>query len=287
MARAMTIFRQKALEKLSSPEQLDYLVKITRPRSWVALSATIVLLALVIAWAFLGSIPDITECRGIFLNAEGVHTVTSTVTGEVVDIRVEEGDLTEEGTTVAWIRPINADYTEAVLAPGPGVVAQVVTHVGATVTVGESLMNLVAKNEDQQLILYIPVDLGKKVRPGMDVRVSPSTVNEQEYGRIIGHVTRVDKYTSTPAQMEYMLGNKELVKTFEEGTSYQLSPIRADVTLERDPQTISGYRWTSRLGPPFEITVNTVCTAEIVTGQTTPIDLVIPSLEDRLGVKPP
>ena len=33
------IFRKTALEKLSSPEQLDELMKITTPKGWVALIA--------------------------------------------------------------------------------------------------------------------------------------------------------------------------------------------------------------------------------------------------------
>ena len=38
------IFRQAALDRLSSPEQLDQLMQVTTPKSWMALVAFIVLL---------------------------------------------------------------------------------------------------------------------------------------------------------------------------------------------------------------------------------------------------
>ncbi len=33
------LFRETSLEKLSSPEQLDALIKVTSPRAWLALAA--------------------------------------------------------------------------------------------------------------------------------------------------------------------------------------------------------------------------------------------------------
>lgn len=51
-----SIFRQKALSKVSSPEELDRYLMVTRPGIWFALSAVIVLLVGVIVWGFLGRI---------------------------------------------------------------------------------------------------------------------------------------------------------------------------------------------------------------------------------------
>lgn len=36
-----TIFRQSSLDRLSSPEQLDQLIRITSRRSWIALVAMV------------------------------------------------------------------------------------------------------------------------------------------------------------------------------------------------------------------------------------------------------
>lgn len=50
------IFRQKSLDRVSSPEQLDKYIKSTSPSLWVLLIAIIVLLCGTIAWGTIGKI---------------------------------------------------------------------------------------------------------------------------------------------------------------------------------------------------------------------------------------
>ena len=50
------IFREKSLERVSSPEQLDDYIKVTTPSVWIILAATIVLLAGMIIWGVFGKI---------------------------------------------------------------------------------------------------------------------------------------------------------------------------------------------------------------------------------------
>lgn len=57
MSESDPIFREAALEKLSSPEELDQLLQVTTPKSWFALLALLSLLALAAVVAFFGEIP--------------------------------------------------------------------------------------------------------------------------------------------------------------------------------------------------------------------------------------
>jgi len=50
------IFRQSALQNLSSPEQLDQLIKITRLRSWIVLVAIGLILVATGLWSFFGTL---------------------------------------------------------------------------------------------------------------------------------------------------------------------------------------------------------------------------------------
>ena len=52
------VFRKVALDRLSSPEQLDQLVKITTPSGWLALAALIILLVMLLVWAVFGTVPS-------------------------------------------------------------------------------------------------------------------------------------------------------------------------------------------------------------------------------------
>ncbi len=65
------LFRQAALDRLASPEQLDRLVTVTDAHGWVALSAVAVLLLFLIVWSVFGAIPTHVKGQGIILSQSG------------------------------------------------------------------------------------------------------------------------------------------------------------------------------------------------------------------------
>ena len=71
MALSKRLFREAALERLSSPEQLDQQLQVTSPKGWIALVAMWVLLAAVIAWSVLGRVYTKEEGQGILVTAGG------------------------------------------------------------------------------------------------------------------------------------------------------------------------------------------------------------------------
>ena len=50
------IFREKSLERISSPEQLNDYIRVTAPSVWVILAATLLLIAGTLVWAVFGKI---------------------------------------------------------------------------------------------------------------------------------------------------------------------------------------------------------------------------------------
>ena len=55
------IFREKSLEKVTSPEQLNDYIKVTRPSVWLILFAMIILIVGTLVWAVFGKIQVNTE----------------------------------------------------------------------------------------------------------------------------------------------------------------------------------------------------------------------------------
>ena len=96
-------FRKKSLEKLSSPEQLDTLLKITTPSGWVALATVGFCLAVCVAWGVYGRIPTKLSGSGILLNPRGVFVVTATSTGILDSLKVKLGQSIKKGDVVATI----------------------------------------------------------------------------------------------------------------------------------------------------------------------------------------
>lgn len=98
-----SIFRQAALERLSSPEQLDRLMRVTNPKGWVALAGLWLVLLFVLIWSVFGRLPTTISGTGILLSAEGIREIEVLASGVVADLRVQVGDAVLPGDTVARI----------------------------------------------------------------------------------------------------------------------------------------------------------------------------------------
>ena len=50
------IFREKSLDRVSSPEQLNDYIRVTTPSVWIVLVALVLLLAGMLVWSIFGSV---------------------------------------------------------------------------------------------------------------------------------------------------------------------------------------------------------------------------------------
>ncbi|HKI01924.1 MAG TPA: NHLP bacteriocin system secretion protein [Thermoanaerobaculia bacterium] len=411
------IFRKVALERLSSPEQLDQLLQVTDPKGWLALGALGLLLLTSVGWGVFGSIPTEARGEGILLRQGGVSSLVAAENGQVEEILVAVGDVIQKGQAVARIRQeellrqiqdtrdklagARSEYQDLVRYAGQqrrlrvrdlaqeranleqtirtlerqveltrermvserdllkdglitkqtvlaseqslntaqdqlagarlslnglelkqveaeqqvdqqietresqirdleielrerqarlgeaarvvanraGRVLELLVDRGDVVNPGTAILNLEVISEDLMAVLFVPATAGKRVERGMVVRVSPSTVKREEFGAILGRVVWAAEYPSTSRGMVRLLGNDELVqKLMTEGP-----PIQVNVTLERNPATPSGFRWSSSTGPSVKISSGTLATGDVVVRQEAPINLLIPKVREKLG----
>jgi HlyD family secretion protein len=98
------IFRKSALERLSTPEQLDRLIEVTTPRGWWSLYAVCGLLFAILVWSFVGRLPTTISGKVILLPPRGVDEIYATGTGFVTEVLVKENDHVEPGEVVAYVQ---------------------------------------------------------------------------------------------------------------------------------------------------------------------------------------
>ncbi|PKK91081.1 MAG: NHLP bacteriocin system secretion protein [Candidatus Wallbacteria bacterium HGW-Wallbacteria-1] len=176
----------------------------------------------------------------------------------------------------------NLMMTSNVVSAYSGRVVEVKVKPGSLVSAGLPLMTLEIAHENASLeaIVYISAMSGKKVAVGMKADVSPSTVKVEEYGFMRGEVTYVSEYPTTSQQMMMVLQNKELVGALSQGGA----PIEVRVKLLPDPNTQSGYSWSSPKGPPIDVQSGTLCGGSVTVLEQKPITLVIPWFKSKLGI---
>src|SRR5262249_21022708 len=96
-------FRESALERLSSPEQLDQLVQVTSPKGWLSLIAIWTVLVAVIVWSIFGRVPTMEEGRGMIIAAGSLQQVGAPGSGRLTDILVAVNGHIQAGDEVARI----------------------------------------------------------------------------------------------------------------------------------------------------------------------------------------
>ncbi|BAF60562.1 MAG: NHLP bacteriocin system secretion protein [Peptococcaceae bacterium] len=459
------LFRKVALDKLSSPEQLDQLITVVSPRAWFALAAIGAIMVTAALWGIFGSIPTRVYGQGIVTKSYGVYNIIPAGSGRITDIRVSVGDQVKKGDVVARIEQprlveqINGlqDQLENlrnfdVNGPGPGekkflgpelydlyelagkirearaalpyeeanyknalsgkeheieiaritlrqarvneankqeyvdkltwlyqngaiaeidltgakkdlellrlqtraaeedlakltageweetiityraklqqaqlqlqlleekfdttkavkiteteekikklqdelnlaseVVSQVDGRVlevrcgkGDLVQPGMPLFSLERQGRTikTEVVMYVRAEEGKKITPGMEAMISPTTVKKEEYGYMLGRVVSVSEYPATGQGMLHTLGNEDLVrKLAAQGASLELH-----IDLIADDSTTSGFKWSSPKGPPLKINSGTLCDGSVKVMEQRPVSLVIPALKKILSV---
>jgi hypothetical protein len=268
-----SLFRQEAMDKTLSPDELDRLMRVTSPRGWLALIALLALVAAAVAWGVFGSIPIvISGDPGVLLGGDSRHQVVSQTSGLVTEVKVETGDTVKEGQVVATVRS-NSGTESDVLSLYGGRLDSVVIEKGMLMKRGQSVAVVKSAKKPLKAFIFAPGEQGKQLKKGMKVQVLPSTVKAEEYGYIEGKVTSVSQFPVTGDEMFLLLENQSLVDALRTKDAQ----FRVDVKLHKDPSTTSGFEWSSSQGPPFSITRGTLCTANFVLGEERPINLVLPT----------
>ncbi|MEM9664970.1 MAG: NHLP bacteriocin system secretion protein [Bacteroidota bacterium] len=415
------VFRNASVERLSSPEQLDQLMRVTSAHTWVALLTLCGLLGLAVAWGFAGSVPTRVQAMGVLIKTGGVYDIVPLGSGPLTDISVRPGDVVREGQVIARIdqpqlvdqlkqarlrlddlqdrhRQLQAfgsedaqlqaaltaqqdanldqaiagaeeqmdwlqekivnqealyeqglitrqavlttrqqlqstqeraedlrserkqlsirllsqdnqrrqdllasrmqiseleqeiaqltdqlDLATQVTSPYTGRILEVMAEVGSLVGQGRPIMRLDRIGDDVQnleAVLYIPSQDGKRIKPGMRVQVSPTTVRREEHGSMQARVTQVSDFPATPEGMARVLKNQQLVRVMSDGGA----PYETYASLELDPSTLSGFKWSSSTGPDQQIQSGTIASATIIVEERRPAELVLPFLRKFLGM---
>lgn len=433
MADSKKIFRDKALEQLSSPEQLDHLLQVVQRKSWVAITALAFLCAAIIAWSALGKIPVTIEGRGILVYPRQVVAFQSPSDGQLTALLVRVGDTVTRGQVIGMInqpdlkqrlqqqrerleefegrnvkltslrgqrteleqksikqkrsalqsriemakrtgsvqkrllKTLEARYdnlldlkqrnmiTDAQLLDGQtsmiqteeayqqamanitdyrsqlqeldiesarldqqvmetrsddeleiqevryaierlqeelktrgqivseynGRLIELTSAIGQIVQPGQRLGALEVEDPKGRLMAvgYYPVGEGKKIDVEDTIAITPSTVQRERYGSIVGRISGISTFPVTVEAVRHVVGNGEIARDLTDGESR----IQVFFDLVNDANAASGYRWTSGRGPDTRITAGTTVALRATVEYRRPISYVIPLLRTWSG----
>lgn len=310
------IFSQEALDKLRSPEKLDTMLPITTPVSWMALIAVLVLLFAVVLWSIYGAFTVKAEGMGLIMDSAGLMNVSHTSTGKIAQLYVRPGMTIKKGDLIAHMeqaqqsadtrmaqygmglassdkdamgrayqydaKRYQQDVAEDVYSDYEGIVDEVMVDVGSMISAGTPIcsVRLTQNREDMTGLLYIPLEKGKRIEPGMTIQLAPNGADISQTGSLIGVVRSISQYPITINGIQQHLGNSQLAQWILQAQNSSVMEVVFD--LVKDPNDKSGYLWTSKVGEHKPVTPGSFCTGSIIIERKPPIEKVFYKLSQWL-----
>lgn len=244
------IFRKVVVERLSSPDQLDQLLQVLRPRSWMLLAAIGLLLAVGFAWSVSGTVAVTVPASGLLLRPGGITDLAAPGDGRVVSLR-DTGEVLAGGATAATLRPrpdlpgagsaANEPAAAAELeveVPFAARIVEVLARPGEEVEAGTPLLSFEAADEELRAVLFVAAEVALEARPGMPVRISPVLGGDGPGQRLDGEVLAVASHPATVRGLEALLSDRQLAARLME----QDRRWRIDVELPPEPPAAGSAR---------------------------------------------
>ena len=260
-------FRKRALDRLSSPEDLDRLVRVSRPGTWIALAGLLLLIAGVVLWSTLTSITTTVSGLGYVLPEGGLIEASAIQPGIVQQIDVRPGQSVRPGDRVASLRLADGRGL-TITAPTAGQVGEVLRAKGDFVPEGGEVAILVPH---KRLVVesFLATASAKEAHVGDEAWVEPSSAKASEFGYARGRVARIGSIPMPEAGIDSLLENPARVTAVD-----ALGPVIHLVVELVPADTPSGLSWTASRGPSGPVTLGTRAGVKVVTGKRKPINYV-------------
>ncbi|MEU6980765.1 MULTISPECIES: HlyD family efflux transporter periplasmic adaptor subunit [unclassified Streptomyces] len=266
-------FRQKALSTLQSPEELDLPVRFARPQGRLVLAVTVLVMAAAAYWTFTGTVTSKLSAPGILTHTQGRYLLQSPLAGQVTEVLVTEGSVVSAGQPLVVVRTGRGEAQVRALAAGR--LTALYARTGTVVSTGTDVATVertTGPHEPLVAVLYVPGSDTSKLRKGARVDLTVASAARDTYGVLRGKVTAVGRAPQTKAQIGGFLGDDQLAAAF----TRQGNPIAVLVTLDRSPDTASGYAWSSADGPPYAVESGTPVSGSVHLSSQRPVDWLLP-----------
>jgi hypothetical protein len=267
MSPGPRMFRERALRRISSPEQLDRLVQVTSPRRWIGLGALLVVAVGVIVWSAVASVPTTLSGPGFLLPLGGLREVQAPTSGTVATLDLAIGQHIVAGQSVGSVSgPDGGAVT--VRAPETGVVSETDTVRNAFVEAGERLGLVEPIGWPLVLYSYVPANVAADLAPGTPVHVTFGAGIGSTFGYARARVQSVSQFPVTPERLAFILQDSSVINQVEAlGASNEVL-----IELDLSARTPSGLAWGSGSGPPGRLPAGLPAKVEFIVGSHHPID---------------
>jgi hypothetical protein len=284
-------------------ENIDRMMIVIGIKSWLALGTVFLVFAAVLIWGFGGTMQIREEVSGVLVRSGRLAGIYAAGEGILLDFVPVQGMFVERDQTLARIdRPdlvreinllldagVSGDLVETkraelfrgsrIVTWEAGRVLDTYVHRGDYVTRGQKLAAISREAEQStalECLLFVPADQLRKIRKGLPVSIYPASVSRKTYGNMTGTISIISEYPVTWQYLADRLNSESLADFFlKDSACYEVY-----LNLVSSGETVTGYAWTTSLGPSAAFGDLTLCTATIVIDEPRPVDVFFGNREE-------
>lgn len=252
-----------SLENIQSPGEITDHLHVTAVPTYLLAGAIIILIGAFIVWGFLGNVSDKAHYSGVVFPAEGTTDITLPNKGMVRSMLVHNGDIIEQGQTVAMVS-IGESHS-FLTSTVSGLVISTKTD-NEPFEAFDPIVSVVdadpsnVQSQRTQLIAYASNEAQRDLRIGMEAQVWPADEKRDEIGYVRGRITQVVRYPAASEEVRQTLRSGVLAsRLLEQGDV--VYEVRID--LLRLPENPSLYDWS--FGEPLDVRMDIGTYCEVLT----------------------
>jgi hypothetical protein len=186
-----SLFRKEALERISSPEQLDQLMQVVTLKDWLPLASIGFLVALALLWSIVGRIPIFIESKGLLVG----DTANPNQLISVSYFPITQGKQIQQGDRILVI-PETASIQEF------GGLEAIVTEVSSVPVTEAAALKRVNGNAELASLVYTPASIE------VVAELKPNSANPTGYQWSMSQGPDEKLSSETPTHARVMLSNQ-------------------------------------------------------------------------------
>ncbi len=273
------LYRKSALEKMSSPEQLDVPLKVTSPLSWLALLGATILVTATVYWSIAGRLPITVTANGIVVSPSNTNSVYTDWSGTVTEVFRQVGEKIWVNDPILKIDTVNGrSYT--VLSDQVGYISEIITPENSQVKQNSEVVRISPEvgSAEQVVVCYVPLADVKKIDTGMDTFVYLSAADSQRYGHMVGRVINIDSKPTSISSQSYVVGSDNNMASVFSSNNGAVAAVTCE--LLPDKSSGNGFYWSNEKGTALSVSSGSLCQVRIITKEIRPIEKLFERLTE-------
>lgn len=262
------IFRKTALDKLSTPDDLDELLQVNSKISWLLLVSLLCLIMGGLAWGIFGRIVNKVPITGAIQAVDPPRSLIMSEPGLVDSIFRQTGDRMHKDQPVARYLTVNGSRAVYIVAPCDGELIELNTNVGTYLLPGATIAKIGGFNPEQAerpaFLFFVSEKMVHNLAIGQKVNILLRGHNAESV-RAKTWINYIGKLPASDESINSVILDQEEAARLKKGNYYLVRTVFVPLTNEIDP--LKGFSMKDMYGK--------VCMGEVITSQSSPFAYLI------------